>query len=412
MITSNCHESVSRAEGDRKEVKIFDLQGTRNVASMVMTVVHYTDAETFGGAEQILLHTMEGLDRQRWRPVLFHHGNPGLKPLLARAQVACVPLRTVPDVQNMGDIGRLRQFIRALREEKASIFHAHLTWPLSCKYGLLAAALARVPVVVATTHTCQEFPKRQWLLRLQPRLLANGVDRYLAVSEAAAQILRDAFRIPAAKVQVVHNGIPLSSFERGHAVTPAAGLSLAVKRPIILAVGRLGPEKGHQHLLKAAALVPQATFALAGEGPMRQSLEAQAKQLGIDGRVKFLGHREDIQDLLATCDIFVLPSLSEGLPVSALEAMTASKPVIASAVGGNKEVVVHGETGLLVPPADPTALATAIQAILSDPAFAARLAVAGTARVQKQFSAETMVGRITQIYDELISVARSSIVAL
>jgi len=167
-------------------------------------------------------------------------------------------------------------------------------------------------------------------------------------------------------------------------------------------VGRLGQEKGHQHLLKAATLVPQATFVIAGEGPLRESLEAQAKQLGIDGRVKFLGHREDIQDLLAICDVFVLPSLSEGLPVSVLEAMAASKPVVASAVGGNKEVVIHGETGLLVPPADPTALATAIQSILSDPGFAARLAAAGNERVQKQFSAETMVGKITQIYDELI----------
>ena len=178
---------------------------------MVRTVVYYTDGEGFGGAEQILLHTMEGLDRQRWRAVLFHHSKPGIKPLLARARAAGVPLRTVPDIQTIGDIGRLPEFMRVLREEKASIFHAHLNWPLSCKYGLLAAAFARVPVVVATTHTCQEFPKRQWLLRLQPRLIASGVDRYLAVSEAAAQILRDAFRIPAAKVQVVHNGIPQSS---------------------------------------------------------------------------------------------------------------------------------------------------------------------------------------------------------
>ena len=376
---------------------------------MVMTVIHYTDSETFGGAEQIFLHTMEGLDRQRWRAVLFHHSTPGIKPLLARARAAGVPLRKVPDIQTIGDIGRLPEFMRALREEKASIFHAHLNWPLSCKYGLLAAAFARVPVVVATTHTCQEFPKRQWLLRLQPRLIANGVDRYLPVSEAAAQILRDAYRIPASKVQVIHNGIPLTPFERARSVAPLASLIPEEKLPVILTVGRLGQEKGHEHLLNAAALVPQATFVIAGEGPLRQSLEAQARQLSIDGRVKFLGHREDIQDLLAMCDIFVLPSLSEGLPVSVLEAMAASKPVIASAVGGNKEVVVHGETGLLVSPADPTALAHAIQAVLSDPALAGRLAAAGKARVQQQFSAKTMVERITQTYDELLDTHSGSL---
>jgi len=374
---------------------------------MVRTVVCYTDGEGFGGAEQILLHTMEGLDRQCWQPVLFHHCRPGNEPLLERARAARVTLRTLPEIHTMGDIGGLPRFVRALREEKASIFHAHLTWPLSCKYGLLASVLARVPIVVATAHTCQEFPGRQWLLRLQPRLIANGVDRYLAVSESAAQILRDAYRIPASKVQVIYNGIPLTPFARPRSSTRVAGLR-EKQLPIILSVGRLNQEKGHQHLLKAATLVPQATFVLAGEGPQRQRLEAQAKQLSIDGRVKFLGHREDIGDLLAMCDLFVLPSLSEGLPVSALEAMAASKPVIASAVGGTREVVAHGKTGLLVPPADPTALATAIQSILSDPVLAGRLAAAGNERVQKQFSVETMVAKVTQVYDELISVARSS----
>ena len=375
---------------------------------MVRTVVYYTDGDGFGGAEQILLHTMEGLDRKCWQPVLFHHSKPGIKPLLARAHAGGVPLRTVPDIRTISDIGRLPQFMRALREEKASILHAHLTWPLSCKYGLLAAAFAGVPVVVATTHTCQEFPRRQWLLRAQPRLIASCVDRYLPVSEAAAQILRDAFRIPAAKVQVVHNGIPFSSFGRAHSVAPLAGVIPQETLPVILTVGRLGEEKGHHYLLRAATLVPQATLVIAGEGSLRQSLEAQARQLGIDDRVKFLGHREDIQDLLAMCDVFVLPSLSEGLPVSVLEAMAASKPVIASAVGGNKEVVIHGETGLLVPPADPSALATAIQSILSDRELALRLATAGKARVQLQFSAKTMVERITQTYRELLDTHRGS----
>src|SRR5688500_17503816 len=154
---------------------------------MALTVVHFTDSNTFGGAEQVLLHILAGINRQRWRPVLFHQSAPGIQPLLVKAEKLNIRLRTVPRIQAIHEISRLPRFVRSIRAEEPAIFHAHLNWPLSCKYGLLAAALARVPVVVATTHTCQEFPKRQWLLRLQPRLLANGVDRYLAVSEAAAQ---------------------------------------------------------------------------------------------------------------------------------------------------------------------------------------------------------------------------------
>src|SRR5262249_44896941 len=146
-----------------------------------------------------------------------------------------------------------------------------------------------------------------------------------------------------------------------------AALMGSTDRPIVLTAARLAEQKGLCYLLKAAALLPQAMFVLAGEGPERAVLEAQAAELGLNKRVLFLGHRHDVPDLLACCDLFVLPSLFEGLPLSILEAMAAKKPVIASAVGGNNEVIVHGETGLLVRPADPAALASAIQAILSDP---------------------------------------------
>ena len=142
-------------------------------------------------------------------------------------------------------------------------------------------------------------------------------------------------------------------------------------------------------------------FVLAGTGPDRATLETLARALGVENRVLFLGYREDIPDLLANCDLFVLPSLYEGLPLSILEAMAAGKPVIASAIGGNNEVILHGENGLLVPKADPAALAAAIRAVLSDGALAGRLAEGGKSRVQRDFSVEAMVESVSQVYDEL-----------
>jgi glycosyltransferase involved in cell wall biosynthesis len=165
----------------------------------------------------------------------------------------------------------------------------------------------------------------------------------------------------------------------------------------------LAEQKGLCYLLKAAVLVPEAIFVLAGEGPGRASLEAQVRELGLNKRVLFLGYRQDVPDLLACCDLFVLPSLFEGLPLSILEAMAANKPVVASAVGGNDEAIVHGETGLLVPPANPTALAAAIQTVLSNSDLSRRLAAAGKARVHEHFSAEAMVRQVAHIYEEVLS---------
>jgi glycosyltransferase involved in cell wall biosynthesis len=368
---------------------------------MIRTVIHFTDSEAFGGAEQVLLHILAGLDRQRWRPVLFYHPEPGIGPLLAKAQRLDVQLRAVPRMQTIRDLYRLPQFMRALRAERPAIFHAHLAWPLSCKYGLVAAILARVPYVVATAHLYVELLKNRWLYA-QPRLVAAGVDRYLAVSYAVARQLRHSLRLPSRKIQVVYNGIPSILFNRPANAALRATFTRSTERSIILTTARLDKQKGHRYLIEAAAQVPEARFLLAGEGSERASLEAQAKDLGIDERIIFLGYREDIPDLLANCDLFVLPSLYEGLPLSLLEAMVACKPVIATAIGGNDEVIVHGETGLLVPPADPATLARAMRTVLSDSTLARRLATAGKARVQREFSAAIMVQRVMQIYDELL----------
>ena len=178
-----------------------------------------------------------------------------------------------------------------------------------------------------------------------------------AVSHEVAQRLGQTFRIPARKINVVYNGVPISSFNRPANAALRIALTGSAGKPIVLTTARLAEQKGLCYLLKAAALVPEAIFVLAGEGPERANLEAQAGELGLNERVLFVGYRQDVPDLLASCDLFVLPSLFEGLPLSILEAMAANKPVVASAIGGNDEAIFHRETGLLVPPADPPAAA-------------------------------------------------------
>ena len=205
---------------------------------------------------------------------------------------------------------------------------------------------------------------------------------------------------------MVHNGIDAE----GHPVPSSDGLRARIAgrsdRPIVLTVARLDSQKGHPYLLAAAAEIPHAVFALVGEGGEQAALESQARALGIADRVRFLGHRDDVPELLAACNVFVLPSLYEGLPLSVLEAMAAAKPVVATAIDGTGEAVVDGVTGLLVPPADPVRLAGAIRGLLADGALASRMGEEGRARVRREFSLRKMIEGVTGVYDELLERTR------
>jgi glycosyltransferase involved in cell wall biosynthesis len=367
-----------------------------------LSVVQFTDSYTFGGAEQVLLDLIAGLDRRFWRPILLHHNEPGLQSLLMNAHRMGVTTRPVPRIESIRDIGCMPQLVRVLRAERPAIFHAHLSWPLSCKYGLTAAILARVPIIVATAHLYVKPPKKL-SVHAHLRLNAAFVDRYLAVSHGVARQLAQSLRIPPRKIRVIRNGISIPASTRPATAALRSTITKATDRPIVLVSARLEKQKGHQYLIEATAHVPEAVFIFAGVGSEQTRLEAQAKALGVTDRITFLGHREDIADLLASCDLFVLPSLFEGLPLSILEAMAACKPVVATAVDGNKEIVIDGQTGLLVPPADPVALAGAIRTVLSDPVLARRLAAGGKARVQEEFCAERMVKSVMQVYEELVN---------
>jgi glycosyltransferase involved in cell wall biosynthesis len=369
---------------------------------MMRTVAYFTDTIGFGGAEQVLLTLIAGLNRAEWCPVLIYHPSAGVTPLIERAADLNVELWPVPSMPP-GRVGasRVLRFERDVRVRRPDVFHAHLTWPLACKFGLVGAIFAHVPAIVATVHLFVDFPVDLSVLA-QQQLIAAAVDRYVAVSHDTAQHLIRKLHWPANKVQVIHNGVTCGptgpqpnharrAHEAGH------------ERPVALTVARLDEQKGHRYLLEAAVQMPDVQFILVGDGPLRSSLEAQVQALGLADRVDFLGHRTDIRDLLASSDVFVLPSLYEGLPLSILEAMAAGKPVVATQVGGTAEVVLAGETGLLVPPSDSTALATAIRSVVTDRAFAQRLGSRGRVRVEREFSTAVMLRQVTSLYTELLA---------
>jgi glycosyltransferase involved in cell wall biosynthesis len=366
-------------------------------------VVHYVDSDFFGGSEEAALHLIASLDRARWEPVLLHHPGAGVARLVEGASRLGVRTRAVPRPDRARRMAGLAGQRQALRNERAAIFHAHLSWPLACKYGVLAAWLARVPAVVATAQLYLEVGSHA-----EQRLMTMALRRIIAVSnEVRARYARE-LRVPARKLAVVPNGIEVPPAVRRP--DPALRAELVRGRPdyVVLTPARLHEQKGHAYLLAAAARVPEATFVLAGDGPLRAELERLAAELNVADRCVFLGYRSDVSDLLAAADVFVLPSLFEGLPVSVLEAMAAERAVVATAIGGTDEAVTHEVTGLLVPPRDPAALAAAIRRLQADPQLAGRLAAAGRERVQREFSSAATARNVMRIYDEVTGAGPSA----
>lgn len=362
----------------------------------------FIDSSSFGGAEKALLTLIRGLDRERWSPALVFHPTAGLEPLLEGAAATSCELIPIP-VMPEGLVGARRAllFAATLGRRRPAVFHAHLTWPLACKFGLAAAVAARVPAVVATHQLIPPFTLTRRAL-LQQRLLGTRVGGRIAVSKDTARRLETLFGWPREKITVVYNGVSVPTRPQ----PPDAKLRtrlLGRHRAVLLVPARLDPLKGHEFILEAARSLDGVHVLIAGDGPERGRLEALTDRLGLTDRVTFLGFRDDMPQLLACADVAVLPSLAEGFPLAVLEAMTAMTPLVATAIGGTDEAIVDGVTGTLVPPRDAVTLATAVEQVLAQPAEARRRAEAAAAAVATEFSADRMVARVESVYEQLLA---------
>jgi glycosyltransferase involved in cell wall biosynthesis len=369
---------------------------------VAQSIFFYTDSRVLGGAENAMLMLLDSLDRTAWQPTLLIEDAVGTEPLAERAAALGVPVRRVPPLP-LGLTGarRVPALARLLRRLRPDVFHAHMTSPVACKWGLAAALLARVPAVLGTVQVgAYEPPNRSAYWQL--RALSRGVDRYLAVSREIAGELVERLDWPAEKVEVVYNAVDVEQVEAAAPPGLREQLGGSETRPLVLTPARLDAQKGHGTLLEAIVEVPEATFVLAGEGPEQPALEARVAELGIGERVSFLGRREDVPQLLAACDVFALPSLYEGSSLAVLEAMAAGIPVVSSAIGGTEELVEDGRSGLLVAPGDAPALAAALRRLLDDPDLRQELAARARERVDEGLRREQMAARVAGVYDELL----------
>jgi glycosyltransferase involved in cell wall biosynthesis len=228
------------------------------------------------------------------------------------------------------------------------------------------------------------------------------VDVFIAASDVIAGILeRDG--IGRDRIVTVHDGVNVGYIDKQEPADAHAAFRMPHGAPIVGNVAALAAHKGQKHLVAAARLVlrevPDARFLIVGEGELREQLERQIKHLALERHVLLPGFRTDVLGLMKTFDIFAMSSVTEGLGSAVLEAMACSRPVVSTRAGGLPEVVVDGETGLLVPPADEPALARAIVELLTDPGRRVAMGAAGRARVVRAFSVDAMVSRTLATYE-------------
>jgi glycosyltransferase involved in cell wall biosynthesis len=374
-----------------------------------LKVAFVTDAWIVGGgAERFLFTLLAGLDREKIEPVVFSLFYPGTKASFsASAESLGIPVvrYAITPSRDLRFIADYFRFLRHVRRGRFAAIHASGDKGL----GLFAGWLGRVPVRITTIHDnrASKSTPGYWLRATTLGLFATTA---VAVSHAVARTLQAHYRVPHQRISVVYNAVDdrfLGVSPGGRAVTPFLGRDTRH----VVTVARLHPAKGVDLLLEAFAIVVarnrHVILHIAGDGPLRAALERQAGELHISRYVVFHGLVHDVAGLLMSADIFVLASRSEGLGIAAIEAMAASKPVVASLVGGLPEVVVDGATGLLVPSTrvvdgagevDPNALAQAILQLLDSPAVAEAMGRAGRARYETHFAVPAFIDRYQALY--------------
>ncbi len=372
------------------------------------TIAHVLHRLYLAGAEVLAAALGRRLqDRYRFVYLCLDEVGP-LGRQLSEEGFAVEDLRRRPGV-DWSVAGRLR---RCVEQHGIDLLHAHQYTPFF--YAATARGLRATPPVLFTEHG-RHYPDHRRTKRvIANRFLLRRADRVTAVGQFVKQALIDHEGIGSGRIEVVHNGIDPQIFEQACTPTARAAVrgewGVADDQPVILQVARFHPVKDHATAIRALAgvvrEVPNAVLVMAGDGDRLQEMEGLAQRLGVSGNTRFLGVRQDIPNLMAGADAFILSSLSEGISVTLLEAMAAGLAIATTDVGGNSEIVVEGQTGLLSPRADPEKLSQNLVRLLRDEDLRGRMGRAGRERLHECFTQHRMHGAYQAIYEQMLGVGK------
>jgi L-malate glycosyltransferase len=368
-------------------------------------IFYLVDSLNIGGTETQAVELARRMDPEQYDVTLacLRKAGPLLEKLNGSA-VNLVEFHPKGGLDSPRGLYQLARMVAYLRRGNFDVVHAHDLW--SNLIGVVAGKLAGVPVIVTSQRDLSHAAwyksgRKKWLRRAQ-----NSSSAVLTNARMIREGLVGEEGLAADKVRVIYNGVDLDRFRSSP--TLRARLFPGMERAkLIVLVGNMHTDvKGHPTLIAAAPDVisgfPQARFVLVGDGEKRKDFEAAAQATGVRANFIFLGRRNDVAEILGACDVAVLPSSAEGMPNAVLEYMAAGLPVVASAVGGNLEVVADGATGLLVPAGDARALGQALSRLLSDDVLALRLARKGRELVEQKFSFSHLTSEVGALYQELL----------
>jgi sugar transferase (PEP-CTERM/EpsH1 system associated) len=402
-------------------------------------VAHVVLGLRVGGLERVVVNLVRGTHRTGAAVGVYCLDEGG--PFTAEVTALGVPVHILQKKPGI-DWTAIRHLAQLFRRDNVQVVHTHNPTPHF--HGVVAAWLARVPVCVHTKHG-RNYPDRKRAVWTN-HVLAWFTDAIVPVSDNAAEVCLKIEKVNPKKIRRIWNGVDVAQYAPRETLSnrlqttdcrPESSPSpfpLSPCPPIIGTVARLSPEKDQKTMLEAFKLVldgwqssvlsPQSSvtehcklntdhsprLVVIGDGPCRAELEAEAQRLGITGQVDFLGMRSDIPAQLLTFDLFTLSSISEGISMTILEAMACGLPIVATDVGGNREIVNPPQCGLIVPLRDPRALASAYLELLRTPSRRAAMGTAARQRVVEHFSCEQMVKRYADLYAELLKKTLSSTV--
>ncbi|HEY8216652.1 MAG TPA: glycosyltransferase [Acidimicrobiia bacterium] len=353
-----------------------------------MRLVVYVETEIIGGAEIVTGHLVENL-RADIEVCAMGPSAEVVEYLAGRRPGSRAVV--VPPLRSKRELSAFPAHRRVLRSLAPGVFHAVMTFQTACFWPIIAAGTVRGIAPIAVEHL--EPIRATWRDRAAKRRALRFLAAHIAVGSRVARDVERDLRLPPGTVRTIYNGLP--DVTVSPAPIPGAGTTVGV------VAAHLTRRKGIDVLLHALADLPQTQVAVVGRGPEEERLRALARDLGVEDRVQWLGWFDAPRPYIAAFDVLAVPSRAEAFPLVIVEAMLASRPVVASAVGSVPEAVTDGVTGALVPPDDPDALAGALTLLLADPDLRQRMGAAGRRDAIERFSVETMTRTYEQLYDEI-----------
>lgn len=367
---------------------------------MSMKILYFIDAPRPGGATSQLYTLLKNLDKKEFTPLVAFGDFPELAPWVEDLKKLNIStLRT--NLQSFNNFSAIKEFQRLFKSARPDIIHLHLCHSGSLRAAFLATRFSKAKVVVTEHDPFSLSPIKKRVKHLTLKF----TDHTIAISESNRNFLTETYGIKGSKISRIYNGIDLTPYQKKQ-VSRNAVLGLDSQDFVITTVAELHKRKGLKYLIQAFREISQedknSKLVIVGTGPERGELEKLVKKLELENKVKFLGFRKDVPDILQASDLFVLPSIREAFGLAVLEAMASKVPVIASAVGGIKEILTP-ESGLLVEAKQVDKLVEAIKKLKSDPKLRSDLAGKAYERVEKEFSAEAMTQATEVVYKKVSS---------